>query len=749
MPILRMRMSTLQTLIRLTKYELLKVSKSRMLWIVGAILSMYFILLVLNVGTYSGLTKTEVQYYEKVITLMKIENENKEEILSSEICNLQKKGDYLKIDIINRIVQEKNYVEGYSERIQTIMQNGQKMKDTSVFANSSFSSRNIGKTTLAFMPLQDIKLVFGNYLGQLEIILSSREDIIYLLVMVIFVLIVITEDHVNSDFMYSNSIARSKIIIAKLFALFSISVFLFLLLRYIHFIWVKNFYGFEGMDELVQTSYEFVNHTTLSSYKQMYINSLIYKFCSSLGFLLFVAACYEVCKNSYIATLFVCVFLLVEYLLYTLISNTSYLAILKYFNIINNLNVKTAFIEYLNVNVAGYPIEICRISIIVTVLLVVIALWLFSLSIGHSKLYFSKCIISFPNIYVVINDNFNLILQEGFNILVNKKTIILLIVVLSINAYKCFTFSPIITSEMKMYNQYISRFQGYYDENKEEMITNERKRIELSKNYMLQKEAELNAKQITIEEYYYSIEKLNDLEIEDAALRKIENQIRNNHSNTKYILNEDAWNYVFQSTLSNEEVNYAYFDTISMVFQAIVCTVLMFGDKRKDNIFDYSTVTISQHRIQRYRLAFYIVFLEIIFFSNQFRYMFYANEVYGLSTWTATVDNLKLVSSLIFPKAPIYIGISIIYFLKYLILLLIGMISSVVTDLFDNRQLSSIVCVIIFIFPLIGLPYDVPFLSNVSIAKYLFGIPNFKLLMLPILFVLFILLTIKRRRRKL
>lgn len=413
--------------------EFRKLCSSKILLIIFILLALNPILQLYNIkANEAGSYKTE-KYLEECKKLEAMKTDEAAEYLTEceESARLyQDMVLYQELnDELQDIITYEDYINSFEERADNI---------AILNINSSsgdFSKKNAEKTKAAFEKLKGRKLQFSNSKGVLQVTDCDVTNYIGMIIMLILAIAVVFSEKEENQIalIRSNLKGRIHIMAAKTVILILFTAVTIILLYMTNLIIGQTLYGLGDLSRWIQCVYGYKGSPFRFTVKQYLAVYFLIKF---VGFLLLAVIFEFICaKLNSIISIFASALLIisVEFICCYTISETSFLAFLKYCNIIYFAKTNPLFAKYINCNILSMPINIWLIFIVFTLIVGGTCIYktIVSLNVpeeGHQKQYIKKLAekLSLNEI-----QHTSLLAHEGFKSFIVGKALFILIVLVA------------------------------------------------------------------------------------------------------------------------------------------------------------------------------------------------------------------------------------------------------------------------------------------------------------------------------
>lgn len=265
---------------------------------------------------------------------------------------------------INNLLINADYLMGYDNWLNSIQRNKENMQIFSLFESDSFSGRNIVKTADEFEKLRGVSLSLGADGAVNSFMSFSLTDYFVIAVLLMIVMSFFEERKAGlAGIIHAAPCGRARLALQRTVILFCVS-FGGVLLLYGSDLAI-GFSVYSGTDDLTRAaqSVEILGKLPmLCSVGSFLIYYLILRVLASFFIGLLFWLLLSAINNVKYSIIIAAISLAVEYSLYTFLPVQSVWNGLKYFNLFTYISLSDLYMNYLNINMFGYPFGIRNIS---------------------------------------------------------------------------------------------------------------------------------------------------------------------------------------------------------------------------------------------------------------------------------------------------------------------------------------------------------------------------------------------------
>lgn len=284
-----------------------------------------------------------------------------QQIESGEINISEVQLDYI---AVNNLLINTEYLNKYADWLNSIQRNKENMQMFSLFETDSFSGRNIIKTADEFEKLRGVSLSLGADGAVNSFMSFALTDYLMIAVLLMVVMSFFEERKAGlAGIIHAAPHGRAYLALQRIIILLGVSVVGVLLLYGSDLAIGFSVYG--GTDDLsraVQSVEILGKLPMLCSVRSFLIYYLILRVLASFFIGLLFWLLLSAVNNVKYSIIIAAVIFAVEYSLYTFLPVQSVWNGLKYFNLFTYISLSDLYINYLNINLFGYPFGIRSIS---------------------------------------------------------------------------------------------------------------------------------------------------------------------------------------------------------------------------------------------------------------------------------------------------------------------------------------------------------------------------------------------------
>lgn len=623
--------------------------------------------------------------------------------------------------LTNMLKSNIDYIYGYSNYLEAIQKNKDKMLQVSIFyKKGSFLYNNIIKTAKDFSKLKNVALTIDNNEGINSISSFNLVDI-FMLVMIFIMCVYLFNDERQKGLLIlvkSNKNGRYKTSFAKLVTYHSMIIILCIFLYGTLIFLTSKIYGFGNLNRSIQSIPEFKTCTLLISVKQYLVLYFGCKVLANILIGMIFAAIFSFVKNSIKSYIIILLFLLVNYAFYILIDSASMWNFFKYVNIFSFLNSYGILGEYRNVNLFSIPIWLTNIFGVISTL--VICTLVVLCSISYSNQLQNSTQKSFYPIELIkriidkLLNSVSIMFLEFYKLILCNKLYLILIIMILVGCKTIANQDYFFSYDDSVYRSYINRFQGKITSSKINIIENEKEIFDNLDNDLNILTEQYNNRQIDSATYYYKSNAIQMIGKKQAGFERFYNQyIDLNRTKAKsgfdvQILDEISASKIFNTYKSDLQWG-IYVSILLIIFSACV-----FSYEYKNNAINIIKTTKYGHgKIFVFKQVVNMISIVVILLLTYIPRYINIAEIYGFNYLSAPIQSIQQFSLLHYKITVLQLLIiySIYVILGSLVISqVIIAISLYIRDYIKAMVLSTIVVVLPIIIEMLGADF-IHFLS--------------------------------------
>ena len=321
-------------------------------------------LLVLNpvLGLYTMNTVNDDGYTGKDYSALygEISNYSREEVLP-EIEQRQMTAEaYGRISLCSRVYKEVGACLSYDEYLDSVNEKADEISIMNKFSgNGGFAEKNAAKTSRVYSKLKGIVPEVIDASGLLNITDNELTDYVAVIMLFIIALNLVFYEKSENQLALLRTTARGRrqLMASKSFVMIMAVILITLLLYGINAVISMCFYNPINLKSPLQSVYLYYGSPfklSIGQFLACYFPVKIISFILLGLFFMLICAALDNIIFVFVAS---AVTVVIEAICYTTISGTSFLAFLKYINIMYGVRTGRLFSDYVNINLFGYPLN--------------------------------------------------------------------------------------------------------------------------------------------------------------------------------------------------------------------------------------------------------------------------------------------------------------------------------------------------------------------------------------------------------
>lgn len=380
-------------------------------------------------------------------------------------------------NLYDRVYREVKECITYDDYLNSIEEKSENIAILDRFVDDGgYAVRNAEKTSRVYSKLKGTELNVEDPMGMLNITDNKITD--YIAIVMIFVIAINLVFYEKSEKQFyllrTTQNGRKKLMAAKILAMFLSVLFIVISLYGINAVLSRCLYASIDYGSPIQSVYLYHNspfYLTIGEFMGIYFGVKILG-CILLG-IIFMLIC--AIFNHIIFVFAVSVLtVLVEIICFIKIPGTHFLVFLKYINIMSGVNTGRMFSDYVNLNMAGNPVNACVLYWILWLILTAASIFVI---IKYLESPHEKRVISFKKIglFKGFERHTSLFLHECYKMFIPGRVFMVLILsclfVIWWNPAEKIQFDTI---DEVYYKEYLDRFYGPLDSENNKRINREK-----------------------------------------------------------------------------------------------------------------------------------------------------------------------------------------------------------------------------------------------------------------------------------
>ena len=321
-------------------------------------------LLVLNpvLGLYTMNTVNDDGYTDKDYSALygEISNYSREDVLP-EIEQRQMTAEaYGRISLCSRVYKEVGACLSYDEYLDSVNEKADEISIMNKFSgNGGFAEKNAAKTSRVYSKLKGTVPEVIDASGLLNITDNELTDYVAVIMLFIIALNIVFYEKSENQLALLRTTARGRrqLMASKSFVMIMAVILITLLLYGINAVISMCFYNPINLKSPLQSVYLYCGSPfklSIGQFLACYFPVKIISFILLGMFFMLICAALDNIIFVFVAS---AVTVVIEAICYTTISGTSFLAFLKYINIMYGVRTGRLFSDYVNINLFGYPLN--------------------------------------------------------------------------------------------------------------------------------------------------------------------------------------------------------------------------------------------------------------------------------------------------------------------------------------------------------------------------------------------------------
>jgi hypothetical protein len=683
-----------------------------------------------NINWWESATVSEYNSIYQELEAVKNEDcvaylEEKQSLLSED--------DYVLNIAYTTVINELRYVGKYDDYYQSLVSEQELKERISIFANqTAYEKADVNKTLAKLKPLAEKgTIVTANPSRGVKMILETRQtDIFALFLIILFCLSLYYYERENGaqSLFFTCRSGRSKYILSKIATLAILTIEIEAALYGGNAIAAIKLYGLGDLSRSIQSVNGYISCGLGTNVGETLLLYLVLKYLSYfiIALVTFLLMIYFKKMVSFVAACII--FFGGNYLLFTKISENSWLLVLKDLNYVSFMRVDRILSEYRNLNIGGTPVSYIRIYLIALCLnIIILPAWIvFAYKNVHfrnnvlairlnPKKWFKKAVQRGSNKSISIH-GYSMFMQELKKILLYNHTGILIIIAAVIIVYTEPAITTIYANEDDIYyKQYIDEIQGEYSDEKSAWIDKQLEEFE------------------ELEEAYASdLAAATDDTEKNAIIIYYEKKLRG--ENAAYLLQshsehlEEISDGGFFYSRGYEKLTGGDIagsdDQSHAVRLVIILLLLLFGVYSLDysnNVMGLVKSTIKGRKpfnVSKYLIG--LILVTITYFEIYGLWFYKIFHTYGVYGSSFSVCSMEHISEK-FAQMTVLQYLIMISIIRYLSCIIIMLVMFWLQRKMKNPMAALIICIFVFLMPLLLYSSGISIMKYVGITPFLLG----------------------------
>jgi hypothetical protein len=651
---------------------------------------------------YSGLY-SEVSSYNLDDILVEIEERE------------NKASTYGELNLYGRVYKEIKACIAYNEYLDSVDEKASEIAMINRFVDDGgYAVRNAEKTSEAYQKLKGINPKVQDPMAVLNITDNELTD--YLAIIMIFIialnLVFYEKSEKQFGFLRTTANGRRKLMAAKVVAMCLSVLFIIISLYGINAIISRSLFGSVDFGSPIQSIYLYQKSPfgiNIGKFLIIYFLAKILN-CFLLGaFFMLMSA---VLNNIIFVFITSALTVLVETIFYTNISGTHFLAFIKYINIMYGVKTGGMFLDYVNLNLLGIPVNTCFLYWIFWLILIVFIAFMVinylestheTKAISVKKLNNKKSFVCHTSLF----------LHESYKMLVPGRCFIVLVFSFLFIAWwnpaEKIQFDSV---DEIYYKDYMDRFYGPLDSNNQKLIKAEQEKFE-----QLYEDISADYEQGKTESFI-NIKYKDELSRQDAFDQVIGHVEYLESVTEGWVFFDKGYNILTnEANLKNRDISQAFVYAIML----IAMTFGIYGiDYRNSEMRLLRSTYRGRRKLKRIKFVLGVSCTLIAFALVYIVHMLNILRTYGTDGINAPAASMEHLSQ-IPQNISVLQYILIIMMMRFIGGLIVVEVISALFKYLKNSIFVIISCIVIIIIPLVFVALEVPNAQYILFNPLLLG----------------------------
>lgn len=603
---------------------------------------------------------------------------------------------YLNRNNSEEISDNTEYINGYPEYVQNIINKAEKMQQVSIFSKAgAFSNANIEKTYKDYKKVDNVKPVaFDSEF--LNAHFGYRQLFGFVLIAGILVVMIFRPERQKGikGLFFSTEKGRGTLAVKRLLSIFVWDAVITALFYGVNLILSQIIY--KGSIKCcltypVQSLEMFKDWTSADSIGIFLLKYYLYKVLILFAISVIIWMVFSVFRSDIPAVFVILIIAVTQFLLTKLPNDNTIANLFKYCNLYRLASDNSFFTKYKNINIFSHAVNKNTIEIIFATICTVTFSVVGILNAKYMRTYGQNPNIAFfEKVYNKINGFFQLRIPETYKILWSEKGIIILIILAAVLIRQTDFSKPERSKSTDMYFSFMERHGGVPDESSAREIEEIREEIKA-----------VDARSAQIEEDYQNGLAGADeyIEMQMVVQAYMEDRIflREIDAETEYLanLNMEGWyvnKYKYGHLFRDEN---GLVNLVTFLATALMCSGLFYYERKKEMTGILRQCVNGRKRLFGKKMLFAVVTAFVIGAFEIILELAANLHIYGTVSFSAPVQSLKLLE---FVKWNCSIGtfLAFVYFMRIAVIVMIAVIAaslSVVANQMVSFMMAFVICV--------------------------------------------------------
>lgn len=595
------------------------------------------------------------------------------------------------------IVLEFSQVADYEGFLKDIEERSERISSISIFAESErgYEKENILATTNAFRGMHGISIQYYPQKGIATALNFEMTDVVTVLAMLLIATVSVRKERDDGllGLVRANPAGRMQTAVAK-FLSFSVSLGVILLCLYgLNLIYCDWLYGLGPLTRTIQSVPLLMRSTFWLTVGQYIGFFLLIKWLTALICGAWVMLAMLIAKTLVGGFLSSLGLIVLHLFIRTVVPATSNLNVLKYANLVSLLRTNELLGRYHNLYWFDRPVSLILVEVVAAIFCFLFFLSLFLWA--FSRKYFVKNTHGIQLLTLRKKSKSNsvtLIGTEYYKLLVLQGGAVVLILFAGIQLYTALNMESYINAEEIYYRNYVQPIEGKWAKDKYEWLKEQGE--EFAPIHQLR--SDLAANKITEEEYQTkSMVYINLLEKMDVYMDVVSKTNELNEKPRKQMVYESGWLTLFDYDDKQ--------DLSESLFVSIVCAVCfasVFAMEYQTGMVKVIAATpLGREQTVRKKLQVAVILCALLAIASLLPHLYIALRDYGLGAWFAPIYSISEYAEA--PEIPLFLMVCIQIISRFAAIIFMASVTLVLSQKLGNIFGAMFASLMIFALPIV------------------------------------------------
>ena len=605
------------------------------------------------------------------------------------------------------LIAQLNHINGYDDYLATIEANKDKLLNFSIFNSAdSFTNRNINKTAEDFKGLSGITLLLDND-SSINAFMSFRlTDYLGVVLLAIVCISFLAERKKGLwSLVYATPNGRVQLHGKRIGILFLASLFITVLLYGTNLLICNFVYG--GIGNLTRPIASFGKLPVALSVGEILVEYLLFRVITLFLVAILINLLLAAIENVKVSLIASVAFMGIEYVLYTFLPVQSGFNIFKYFNVFTYISLSELYVNYLNIDLFGYPFSIRTISFGALIPIIVVFVGLYLL-VGYKKKpmathnYLGKYVYFTNRGIDAALTKLHLFGMECYKVLFIQKGVVILLLLAILVPELVFVSSVLPkTQEEAVAEKIIMSLEGEITDETYAKLQEMQDEIDTTISAYEEANQKYLAGEIEYEEYYVYESANESAKLQNKALNIVRERItelemlKEKHGISPWLLYETPYERVYGDNTQNNQQKAAM---VAVLCLSLLLAGIFSYEKQSGTDMLISSCVNGRKKLLSRKFGICVISAAFIWA------VIYGTEIYNfLSICTLNTLSAPIQSLSMFAKFPMHCSIAVflvlLYMFRLLMLCCVGFIVLFVSSKLKRVSTSYVATVGIVVVP--------------------------------------------------